>query len=79
LRGQAKLILSGRKEEVIDRLANFTVSLIANNKRSSVAAIVAIVNNKASRRYFIRLYIKKSMIITNSVEGFSGDLKMIQL
>lgn len=79
MRGQAKLILSGRKEEVIDRLANFTVSLIANNKRSSVAAIVAIVNNKASRRYFIRLYIKKSMIITNSVEGFSGDLKMIQL
>jgi hypothetical protein len=79
LRGQAKLILSGRKEEVIDRLANFTVSLIANNKRSSVAAIVAIVNNKASRRYFVKLYIKKSMIITNSVEGFSGVLKMIQL
>ncbi|KAG1561301.1 hypothetical protein G6F49_001936 [Rhizopus delemar] len=51
LRGQAKLILSGRKEEVIDRLANFTVSLIASNKRSSVAAIVAIVNNKASRRF----------------------------
>ncbi|CEG63322.1 hypothetical protein RMATCC62417_00485 [Rhizopus microsporus] len=48
--GQAKLILSGRKDEVVARLAHYIVNLIAGNKKNALAAVVDIVNANASRK-----------------------------
>lgn len=48
--GQAKLILSGRKDEVVARLAHYIVNLIAGNKKNALATVVDIVNANASRK-----------------------------
>jgi spore coat polysaccharide biosynthesis protein SpsF (cytidylyltransferase family) len=50
LNSQSRMVVSGRKEEVILRFTNFIVGLITNNKRSSIATVVRIVNDTAPRK-----------------------------
>ncbi|KAK4512606.1 uncharacterized protein ATC70_003309 [Mucor velutinosus] len=46
----SRMVVSGRKEEIILRFTNFIVGLISNNKRSSIATVVRIVNDTAPRK-----------------------------
>ncbi|GAN07469.1 conserved hypothetical protein [Mucor ambiguus] len=50
LNSQSRMVVSGRKEEIILRFTNFIVGLISNNKRSSIATVVRIVNDTAPRK-----------------------------
>lgn len=46
----ARMVLSGKKEEIIVRFTNYILSLIANNKRQSLIQVVRIVNEVAPRK-----------------------------
>lgn len=50
LSSHSRMVVSGRKEEIILRFTNFIVGLISNNKRSSIATVVRIVNDTAPRK-----------------------------
>ncbi|KAG1085776.1 hypothetical protein G6F42_021255 [Rhizopus arrhizus] len=50
LSSHSRMVVSGRKEEVILRFTNFIVGLISNNKRASIATVVRIVNDTAPRK-----------------------------
>ncbi|KAI8636232.1 PINIT domain-containing protein [Parasitella parasitica] len=50
LSSHSRMVVSGRKEEIILRFTTFIVGLITNNKRSSIATVVRIVNDTAPRK-----------------------------
>ncbi|CEP10588.1 hypothetical protein [Parasitella parasitica] len=50
LSSHSRMVVSGRKEEIILRFTTFIVGLINNNKRTSIAAVVRIVNDTAPRK-----------------------------
>lgn len=50
LSNHARMVISGKKDEVIARFTNYIMTLIANNKRQSLAQVVRIVNEVAPRK-----------------------------
>lgn len=45
-----KLLVSGKKDEIIQRFSTYIVGLVSNNKRPEIASVVRIVNDAAPRK-----------------------------
>lgn len=44
LRGHSKMTVAGKKEEVVNRLGTFIISLLMNDNKSSIQTVVNIAN-----------------------------------
>jgi hypothetical protein len=47
---EQKLILSGKKDEIVARFASFIAACVVNKRRTSISNIVKIVNETAPRK-----------------------------
>ncbi|RCH92921.1 SUMO ligase siz1 [Rhizopus stolonifer] len=54
LLAQARMSVSGRKDELITRMTKYIISLIANNKRANIQNVVRIVNEIVPKKIFWR-------------------------
>jgi 16S rRNA G1207 methylase RsmC len=50
LQPNQRLVVSGKKEEIIQRFSTFIVGLVENNKKASIATVVRLVNETVPRK-----------------------------